>query len=179
LVAEPAGEPGAKPTHLPDDDVLGYVREGHTMRKRIALVAVMAMAVGMLAMPASAYEIGELISKGEVQSALGFNNNQLQAAAAGKSLVASKTVEVTWTCSKTNPGQEDREIVQVRNATTTSYATAEARVRTQITGWIVVAAETNSDGPTFGTCPADQSGFVFDPDSVEYGEGSSVTFRFE
>jgi hypothetical protein len=48
LVAEPAGEPGAKPTHLPIDDVPCHVREGHTMRSRRLKTVVAAAAAATL-----------------------------------------------------------------------------------------------------------------------------------
>jgi hypothetical protein len=55
LVAEPVGEPGAKPAHLPDEDV-GEPRQGRkrTMRRLITLLSAMALMVGMLAIPATA-----------------------------------------------------------------------------------------------------------------------------
>jgi chromosome segregation ATPase len=58
LVAEPVGELGAKPTHLPTTDVLGHVREGHTMQKTMA--ALMVGMLALVALPALAEEPTEL-----------------------------------------------------------------------------------------------------------------------
>jgi hypothetical protein len=58
LVAEPVGEPGAKPTHLPTTDVLGHVREGHTMRKTKVLAG---MAAGLMLIGGAAFA-GSIIS---------------------------------------------------------------------------------------------------------------------
>jgi hypothetical protein len=51
LVAEPVGEPGAKPAHLPDEDVGDHAREGHTMRRYRTLAA---MTAGMMLLGSAA-----------------------------------------------------------------------------------------------------------------------------
>jgi hypothetical protein len=137
-----------------------------------------ALAAGMLlgsAASASALAEGDFIGKGEVQQSFGWNNKQLQDDADKVLVVATTTTE--WTCSKEvelgNGGTN--EIVQQRSTTTTVSATTETRLRNQVTGFYVgEVLRSSTDGPAVGTCPADQSGFVYDG-NAETGD-STLTF---
>jgi hypothetical protein len=131
------------------------------------------MAVAMLAMSsvgALALSEGDFIGKGEVQTALGLNNAELQAVAENVLVVA--TFETTWTCSRTNP--QGKEIIQERETTTTTSATTVARNNRndQVTGfWVGEVLDTETVGDEVGTCPSGSGAdWSFDEDSVETGD---------
>ena len=148
------------------------------MRKALTLLMGTALALGLTS-SAFALEVGDFIAKGDVQTALGFNNSQLQAAGANKNLVVTTTEEATWTCTKVvelgNGGTN--EIEQQRASVETTFATAAARVKNQITGWFVTDASTSVSGPALESCPATPSGFVYD-NNIEF-ESTGTTYSFE
>lgn len=148
-------------------------------RKRFTAALVASMLAGSLAVANAAVTFDAqtgtgFVGKGDVQTALNLNNKQLQDLSGTFAFSVSSVTESTWTCTKVvglgNGGEN--EIVQGRSTSTTTQGVLASveRVRNQITGFHLTGydgpATTVTDGPAVGTCPADQSGFVFD-DNVE------------
>jgi hypothetical protein len=73
LVAEPVGEPGAKPAHLPDEDVGDHAREGHTMRRYRTLATMTAgmMLLGSAALADNLVNDGDKVASGVQSLAFG------------------------------------------------------------------------------------------------------------
>jgi hypothetical protein len=107
LVAEPVGEPGAKPTHLPETDVLGHVREGHTMRKTKVLAG---MTAGLMLVGSAAFATVPTIT--------------IDSPADGDTLTYTsfpQTVEVEGTISRTHTagGSGNHNLCGVKDLTVT------------------------------------------------------------
>jgi hypothetical protein len=101
------------------------------------------------------------VGKGDVQTALGFNNKQLQDNVNNIQFRALKVTETTWTCDR-DAGPQTQE----RASTTSAQSVVDkvARERNQITGFIlegyerdaegnVVETPISHDGPPVGSCP--------------------------
>ncbi|MBT2538570.1 hypothetical protein [Arthrobacter sp. ISL-69] len=131
------------------------------------------------------------VGKGDVQTGFDWNNKALQTHASTVDFRVDSVSETTWTCSKTfeTGNGETKEIVQVRNSTTSvqGLVTTVARDNSKgkdgaITGFYLRGYEgtptLETDGPPAGTCPADPSGFVYDGNAqtTESGGGFEVTY---
>ncbi|GGI06095.1 hypothetical protein [Egicoccus halophilus] len=160
------------------------------MRKILASTVAAAAALTFSATAASAaVELDPatgagFVGKGDVQTVLGWNNKQLQDRADALVFTFESVAEVSWSCTKTHEaGNSGKEVVTVqersRVTTTSGVVSHTERVRNQITGfWLTGFAgeATTVDGPAIGTCPAEQSGFVFDDnlETVVVGGGLQV-----
>jgi hypothetical protein len=123
------------------------------------------------------------VGKGDVQTALGLNNAQLQAQAASLQFTAVSTSTTTWTCSKPHPsGDPNKEITNERSTETTTQGIVSsiARVKNQITGFNLSGYSgtptVTTDGPAVDTCPAAASGFTFDEGSSQTTPGSTQLY---
>jgi hypothetical protein len=133
LVAEPVGEPGAKPTHLPTTDVLGHVREGHTMRKTKVLAG---MTAGLMLLGTAAFATAPTIT--------------IDSPADGATLTYTsfpQTVEVEGTISRTHTtgGGGNHNLCGVKDLTVTVHDGVEA---VQIGYLAEVASGSGTDCPT-------------------------------
>lgn len=134
------------------------------MRKLIGTFALVLMALGLLVAPASAYTLNAdgtgFVGKGEVQTALGLNNNQLQQQAGTLVFTFESTTvsETTWTCDKDN-GPQTQERERTTTTETQGVVSSIARERNQITGFNLngfssSTSEVTFDGPRVGSCPS-------------------------
>jgi len=107
------------------------------------------------------------VGKGDVQTALGYNNKQLQdnAGSLQFTFVSTTVSETSWECTN-----ENNDKVQERERTTTTETTGVidsiARERNQITGFNLMGfsgdpvTDSSTDGPKLNSCPANPSGWV-------------------
>jgi hypothetical protein len=124
------------------------------------------------------------VGKGDVQLVYGWNNKQLQDNAGLVDFRISSVTETEseWSCSKQNPGQPDREIVQERSSTTVvttqGLLTTVARDNSKgkdgpVTGFYLDGYEgsagttTSTKGPAPKSCPATASDFEYDKNLIE------------
>ena len=107
----------------------------------MALSALLIMALAVPALAAVTFDPATgtgFVGKGDVQTAVGWNNKQLQADAESVRFQVSSEVvtEVSWVCTNSN-----NENIQERERTTTTtvqdVVTSIARERNQITGFIL------------------------------------------
>jgi hypothetical protein len=134
-----------------------------------AVAFVAAMLVGAFSFPTTAYaavtfdpETGTgFVGKGDVQTAFGWNNKQLQQNAGGVSFeFESVTVtETEWTC--TNDRNQNEQVRQRETTTTTTgLVDSIAREKNQITGFNLEGfsgepTETSTtEGPPVNSCPS-------------------------
>lgn len=144
--------------------------------KKIAPVAatafVAAMLVGAFSFTTAAYaavtfdpDNGEgFVGKGDVQTALGWNNKQLQDNAASVKFTAESTVvtEVSWTCTRFDRDGNPTDQTQERERTTTTtiegVLSSVARERNQVTGFTLTGYDgdptetSETEGPAVGSC---------------------------
>ncbi len=142
------------------------------MRKFLGTFGLLVALVALMASSVSAYTLNAdgtgFVGKGEVQTALGLNNQQLQTGSFA--FTYAVVSETTWTCSRTNLA--GREVVQERSTetTTSGIVSSTARERNQITGFNLTGFSTSSttvDGPVVGSCPSGSgAAWTFD-DNVE------------
>lgn len=192
LVAWPGGELVAKPTRSytgRTDLGAAYTRGVSQMRikKMLAGVAI----VGGLIAGAAAVDAavsfdaatGEgFVGKGDVQTAFGWNNKQLQDNADDVRFRASATIvtEVSWTCTNSN---NDNEQVRERTTTTSTsgVVTSVARLRNQVTGFTLggydgtVVESSTTNGPQLNSCPSGPWSLTIpagDPEVVDSGTGA-------
>lgn len=114
-------------------------------------------------------ETGEgFVGKGDVQTAFGWNNKQLQDNLGGVefSYAAESTVvtEQSWECTNANNDNiQERERTTTTSSSTTGVVSSVARVKNQITGvnlsgWsgtpVVVPGATETEGPRVDSCPS-------------------------
>lgn len=100
------------------------------------------------------------VGKGDVQTALVYNNKQLQDNAGSLEFAAvSETVtERTWICTNSN-NQSTQERERTTTTTTTGVVSAVARERNQITGFNLTgysgtpAESSTTEGPAVNSCP--------------------------
>jgi hypothetical protein len=139
--------------------------EGKHMKRSIVAGAVAGLLLLSTAASAAVTfdpEAGEgFVGKGDVQTALEWNNRELQQGADGLSFasVSEVVTEVSWICTNSN-----NENVQERARTTTTsvegVVSAVARERNQITGFNLtgyLGAPTSSsrtDGNPLNSCPS-------------------------
>ncbi|WP_157991587.1 hypothetical protein [Caldimonas tepidiphila] len=94
------------------------------------------------------------IGKGDVQTAFGWNNKELNENAGGVSFETSVTAEHTWICDRDN-GPQTQE--RARDTTTTGLISHVTRDnKRQITGFTLTgfsSSNTTSTGPQLGSCP--------------------------
>jgi hypothetical protein len=133
----------------------------------LALVAMLVAAGAVFAVvtfdPASGTGF---VGKGDVQTAFGWNNNQLQQNAGSVNFEVQKVTEYSWTC-KRDAGEQTQE--RARTTTAQQVVDKIARERNQITGFNLLGYSgpetvSSSDGPPLGSCP---TGWTADPISSE------------
>lgn len=129
----------------------------------LALTLTAAGAAGAYEMDAAGVGI---VGKGEVQTAFGWNNKQLQdnAGSVSFSYVSSSVSEVSWTCSKVTQVNEQHEQTQERRrttmTTTSGVVDSVVRTRNQVTGFNLAGLadgavqSTETDGPPLNSCPS-------------------------
>lgn len=141
------------------------------MRKTTITMALAALLVMALAVPAFAYTLNAdgtgFVGKGEVQTAFGWNNPTLQRNAQGVSFEAVTVTERSWVCDRdAGPQIQERE----RTTTTTSVLDEETRDRNQVTGFNLLGFDSSTsttDGPAPGSCPTGwTAGPISDPELV-------------
>jgi hypothetical protein len=158
------------------------------MRKILLTLAATAVLASPLALAASAnaYTLDAapglgFVGKGEVQTVLNLNNNQIQGLDVAFTQKSTTEQSFAWNCVKTTVTGNGtvKETTQERANVTTTNVTAVidsiARVKKQETGYnLIGVGETTTttvvDGPTPLSCPAASSGYVLDTDSVATGE---------
>ena len=123
------------------------------------------------------------VGKGDVQTALGLNNAQLQAQASSLQFTAVSKSTTDWTCSKPHQsGDPDKEITNERTTETTTQGIVSKvdRVKNQINGFFLDGytgtPTVTTDGPAVNTCPAAASGFTFDEGSSQTTPGSTQLY---
>jgi hypothetical protein len=130
-----------------------------------AAAAALGLALALGATPANAYEIDSagvgFVGKGEVQSALGINNAELQRIAAGLEFEISSVTEssATWTCNR-DGGTQTQERSSTTTTTTQGVVESVARDKQerQVTGFFLDGLEgdatvtTEREGPVVGSC---------------------------
>jgi hypothetical protein len=130
--------------------------------------ALLAFALLFVASSAQAQDFPIFVGKGDVQLALGFNNQQIQNAEISFALVT--TSESTWTCDRyEGPQTQERS-----NTTTTSGVVSYSeRVRNQITGFWLTGFSgevvNENEGPAVGSCPTGWT--AINLDTVGGGDG--------
>jgi hypothetical protein len=151
------------------------------------------MAVASPAMAAVSFDAATgtgFVGKGDVQTVFNWTNKLLQNNASTVDFRVNSSAETVWTCTKVVVQGNDvtREIVQERSATVTTQGlvTTVARENSKgkdgaVTGFYLTGYDgtpvTVTDGKAPGTCPDDNSGFVYDENAVttETGGGLEVT----
>jgi hypothetical protein len=104
------------------------------------------------------------VGKGDVQTAFGWNNKQLQQNAEDVtfSVESVTATETEWTC-KRDDGVQTQERTRTTETTTSGLFSHVERVKNQITGFTLtgfsgdVETETETEGPAVGSCPAQWS----------------------
>jgi hypothetical protein len=138
------------------------------MQKRSIFAAIAAVAVVSTAVYAQT-EFPIFVGKGDVQLALGLNNNQLQNATLDFAMVSES--ETSWTCQKDGAANTQ---VRTRTTSTEGLVSHTERVRNQITGFWLTGVNgsvtVGTDGPALGSCP---NGWTEVPESRETTEGGS------
>jgi hypothetical protein len=133
------------------------------MRKRIALLVAATMLVLTMALggagAALAYTLNDdgtgFVGKGEVQTAFGWNNQQLQRNADGVSFQVVTETEYTWTCTNTNnQNTQERE----RVTTEQQLVDSTTRDKNQVTGFTLLGTTgeptvIDSSGNQLYSCP--------------------------
>lgn len=116
------------------------------------------------------------VGKGDVQTVFGMNNKALQNQAENVEFRYNASTETTWTCTKPHPAGHD-DIVQHRNNSTSIEGVVDSIARENskgkdgpVTGFHLLGfnggSTIDNDGPEIGSCPAQQSGFVYDNNAV-------------
>lgn len=102
------------------------------------------------------------IGKGDVQTALGWNNKQLQdnAGSLQFTFVITTVSEVSWVCTNAN-NENTQERARTTTTDTTGVLSSVARERNQITGFNLVGfapggttTESTTEGPPVNSCPS-------------------------
>jgi hypothetical protein len=120
----------------------------------LALAAMLVASTAAIAAVTFNPETGEgFVGKGDVQTALGLNNAQLQNAQI--TFRALKVTEHTWTCDR-DGGPQTQE--RATETTAQQLVSSTARVKNQITGFNLIEysgaeQEVSRDGPPVGSCP--------------------------
>lgn len=120
-------------------------------------------------------ETGEgFVGKGDVQTALGYNNKQLQDNAEDLVFSASSVSETTWVCQR-DAGTQTQE--RATTTTTQGVVSKVLRERNQVTGFILNGYDGDPvivhDGPDIGSCPTFWSEV---PDSRETTPGETILY---
>lgn len=135
-----------------------------TRRTLTTIAATAALLLGGAA-AASAYTIDAtgngFVGKGEVQTALGWNNKALQdnAGSLEFALVSTVVTEVSWTCTNSN-NENTQERERTTTTSTQGVVSAVSRERNQITGFTLTGFKgtptTNSttEGNQLNSCPS-------------------------
>jgi hypothetical protein len=111
------------------------------------------------------------VGKGEVQTAFGWNNNQLQQRADTVSFEVEKVTENSWVCSRIGPQGQEQTQERENVRTTAALVDSVARERNQVTGFILEGYDPDveerlisREGPPLGSCP---TGWTAGPISSE------------
>jgi hypothetical protein len=158
------------------------------MRLILKAAAAAAAAIMMTATAASAAVSFDsatgtgFVGKGDVQSALGWNNKALQTAEATGDIRftynAVTEQETTWDCYNQN-NDHTQERARTTTTTVTGVASHTARERNQITGFNLTGFEegatstTSTDGPPLYSCPNPNSSFVLG--STDVGDPTEIS----
>lgn len=160
------------------------------MRKLVALLAIV-MASTMFAGTASAVVTFDpasgtgFVGKGDVQTAVGWNNKQLQDGAASLVFAYSAVTEqeTSWDCYNENNGQtQERERTTTTTVSGVAYATARENSKGKdgpITGFNLTGfdgaslSDSSTEGPPLSSCPNANSSFVLG--STVVGEPTVVS----
>jgi hypothetical protein len=124
-------------------------------------------------------ETGEgFVGKGDVQLALGWNNNTLQNNFEKLVFRAITTSDTTWTCTNSNNGN-----IQERNRTITSgtLLSHEERAKNQVSGFFLDGYEgepsvIDSEGPPLNSCPTN---WTYAPGSTVGGSTAEIEVSFD
>jgi hypothetical protein len=130
------------------------------LRKTKKLYAVIALALAAVLLSATAAvaavtfnpETGEgFVGKGDVQTAFGWNNKQLQTNASGVtfSYNATETFDAvcTWVTGEGTRGEKTHNVTKERSATVNSSIAYDPRVKNQITGFNLTGLGTTTGDP--------------------------------
>jgi hypothetical protein len=150
------------------------------MHKRTLLAAAALVAVVATAAYAEVIFNAEtgtgFVGKGDVQLAMGWNNNQLQANADGLIFSVQSVSVTTWLCYHTdneNAADQERSV----SVTTQGLLSHTERTRNQITGFGLDGYDGTptvvTDGGPVGSCPNPNRELV--EGSIEEGEASGFT----
>jgi hypothetical protein len=135
------------------------------MFKKVTIVVVVLALLMVVGSVFAAWDVDEygygFVGKGDVQLIYGWNNKDLQDNAVDVEfrIISSSVTETTWTCDR-DSGPQTQERTNTTTTTTQEVVTTVARVRNQITGFLLEGfmgdpTETSeSDGPDIGSCPA-------------------------
>jgi hypothetical protein len=104
------------------------------------------------------------VGKGDVQLAFGWNNAQLQKNAGGLSFTYatedSYSAVCEWITGEGTRGQKTHDVTHVRTSSVTSQIAYDARVRTQITGFMLRGIESTTEEGSVpevdGQCPGNE-----------------------
>ena len=157
---------------------------------KIAILSVAMLVVSVVVVKASVIfdsETGEgFVGKGDVQTAFGWNNAQLQKNAGGVTFTYNKTDKYDVTCEwDTTTGGKDpktihHEVTNRKNSKVDAGVLFEARKNSQITGFNLNGFnnESNSQAiPAVGdSCPNGGDGIVTDVDSISSEGGLFVNY---
>ncbi|MFF9621379.1 hypothetical protein [Streptomyces griseosporeus] len=117
------------------------------------------------------------VGKGDVQTAFGWNNKQLQTNASGVTFTYDATTHYSavceWVTGAGTRGQKTHDITLSRHTSVSSAVAYDARVQTQITGFNLTGISASS---TTGTVPEAGAPCVGSDDGVDHnGTWVSVT----
>jgi hypothetical protein len=117
------------------------------------------------------------VGKGDVQTAFGWNNQQLQQNAGSVSFSATTVSEQSWVCDR-DAGPQTQE--RSRTTTTQGVVSNIARVKNQITGFNLTGysgtPSSTTEGPALGSCPTGwTAGPISDPVVDEAASGLFVS----
>lgn len=121
------------------------------MKKMFILVLTLVFILGMSSISFASGTV--FVGKGDVQSALGWNNKQLQDNANGLKWTyeISETYEITveWTTGEGTRGEKTHVVTHERTVNVNSAVTYQARQQNQVTGFYLTIGDT----PTTGNIP--------------------------
>jgi hypothetical protein len=153
----------------------------------IAAVAAIVASASVMAVVTVNPDGTGFIGKGDVQLVYGWNNKDLQNKAGSVEFRVNSVSESTWTCTKVNElgNGNVNEIVQQRAQSTSTQGLLDEVAREKsrgkdgpVTGFnllgFVGGVTETTDGPALESCPATQSGFVYDGNLETTSVGGGV-----
>jgi hypothetical protein len=116
----------------------------------LALTGLVAASVAVIATVTFDPSTGTgFVGKGDVQSAFGWNNAQLQAKAAGVTFTYSQTVDEQLTCLDGNSQVSHAEKSGTRSGTVGANVNYDARTHNQIDGFVLTGLGSAIDNLTY------------------------------